>query len=87
MTTGKHLKADFASHRIIFEAKSQVMTARKCQFFEGATDDSVFSPEVEARSACEGHLTAKEGHFCPCIRIPQVLLLLVEGKGWFKGWI
>ena len=74
--TGNHLMADVALHRIIFEVKSQVITAKNCELFQWKTNDSVFSPEVEARCARKDLITAYDGQFWPSIRIPQVLLLL-----------
>ena len=58
MATAMQTKADFTSHRIIFEAKSQVIIDRNCEFFLGKTNDSVCSPEVEARCTREDHFTA-----------------------------
>jgi len=52
------LKADFALHRIIFEARSQVIIDWNCEFFRGKTNDSVFPLEVEARCAREDLFTA-----------------------------
>ena len=57
-TTRNDLKTDFALHRIIFEAKSQVIVSRNCEFCQGKTNDSVFSPEVEARCTRKDLITA-----------------------------
>ena len=58
ITTRNDLKANFALHRIIFEAKSQVIISRNCEFFKGKPIDSVFSPEVEARCTRKDLITA-----------------------------
>ena len=87
MATAMQMKSDLTVHRISVEAKSQVTTDRSCELYQGETDVSTFSPEVEARRASGHHFTATEGHFCTHIRNPPVFIIVVEGKGWFKGRI